>query len=240
MTTDLHTLSGAYAVDALSGSEVSDFDTHLAQCASCRIEVAELREAAAQMGLAEAAPAPRPLKARVLEAADRTPQLPPRVSSTDELASRRDAREGRRSRWLAGVAAAALLVTGTAVGVASLSEDDEPVVAAGVSQVFEAPDHRVATLETDYGMVQVGRSDARGEMALDASRLAKLDDGDVYQVWAVRDGNAEPVTAITDKVAGAAMPLPREGTVVAITVEPVANPEVPSSEPIVSVDPRTV
>ena len=39
MTIDLHTLSGAYALDALSAEEAEEFSRHLAQCEACREEV---------------------------------------------------------------------------------------------------------------------------------------------------------------------------------------------------------
>jgi anti-sigma-K factor RskA len=77
MSTDLHTLSGAYAIDALSAEEAQAFDTHLEECQACRDEVRELQQAAALMGASEARAAPPALKARVLAAADQLPQLPP-------------------------------------------------------------------------------------------------------------------------------------------------------------------
>ena len=43
---DIHALSGAYAVDALDDIERARFERHLAECADCRAEVASLREAA--------------------------------------------------------------------------------------------------------------------------------------------------------------------------------------------------
>ncbi|MGN6132708.1 MAG: RskA family anti-sigma factor, partial [Nocardioidaceae bacterium] len=89
MSTDLHTLSGAYAIDALSPEEAEEFRTHLSACQVCRDEVRELREAAAKMGASEALGPPPALRARVLEAASRQPQQPPRVRSLAE----------RRRRW---------------------------------------------------------------------------------------------------------------------------------------------
>ena len=44
---DIHALSGAYAIDALDDVERARFERHLAECADCRAEVASLREAAA-------------------------------------------------------------------------------------------------------------------------------------------------------------------------------------------------
>ena len=59
MSTDLHTLSGAYAVHALSEEEARLFDAHLEGCQACRDEVRELQDAAARMGASEAATGPR-------------------------------------------------------------------------------------------------------------------------------------------------------------------------------------
>ena len=36
MSDDLHSLSGAYALDALDDDERADFEEHLARCATCR------------------------------------------------------------------------------------------------------------------------------------------------------------------------------------------------------------
>ena len=70
---DVHTLSGAYALDALEAEEAALFREHLATCAACTEEVRELRAAAASMGEAEATPAPTQLRDRVLLAAQHTP-----------------------------------------------------------------------------------------------------------------------------------------------------------------------
>ena len=44
---DIHALSGAYAIDALDDIERAQFERHLAECAECRAEVDSLREASA-------------------------------------------------------------------------------------------------------------------------------------------------------------------------------------------------
>ena len=41
MSTDLHTLSGAYALHALSSEEAEEFQKHLDACPACRQEVKE-------------------------------------------------------------------------------------------------------------------------------------------------------------------------------------------------------
>ena len=47
---EVHTLSGAYALDALTEIERAGFARHLAECAVCATEVAEFRETAARLG----------------------------------------------------------------------------------------------------------------------------------------------------------------------------------------------
>lgn len=58
-TVDLHTLTGAYALGALSEQESAEFTRHLAQCPACYQEVRELQETAARLALA-VAEVPRP------------------------------------------------------------------------------------------------------------------------------------------------------------------------------------
>jgi anti-sigma factor RsiW len=55
MSSELHTLTGAYAAAALPEEEREAFERHLRDCAACRQEVRELR-APAVGGVAEAAP----------------------------------------------------------------------------------------------------------------------------------------------------------------------------------------
>src|SRR5918997_984458 len=54
---DIHALSGAYAVDALDDVERAGFERHLTGCAACRAEVPSLREAAAALTVTEDLPA---------------------------------------------------------------------------------------------------------------------------------------------------------------------------------------
>lgn len=83
MSPDLHHLSGAYAVDALDDTERTSFEQHLAVCADCRAEVAELSSAAHSLGsLTEATPSPA-LRASVLAGITRVRPLPPLTSEAE-------------------------------------------------------------------------------------------------------------------------------------------------------------
>ncbi|MFP4149023.1 MAG: RskA family anti-sigma factor, partial [Nitriliruptoraceae bacterium] len=74
---DLHTLTGAYAVDALDDTERAVFEAHLEVCLPCAQEVRELQETAARLGGAAVAAVPSDLKARVLAEIDATRQERP-------------------------------------------------------------------------------------------------------------------------------------------------------------------
>src|ERR1700761_8375164 len=94
--TDLHSLTGAYAAGALDADENELFESHLAGCAQCQVEVRELVETAALLGVAAAQPAPPNLRGAVMAEVARTRQMSPVVVSLTERASR-----GRRPlrRW---------------------------------------------------------------------------------------------------------------------------------------------
>lgn len=66
MDPDVHILTGAYVLDALDEPERRRFETHLAACPDCALEVVELSATAARLGLAFAEQPPARLLARVL------------------------------------------------------------------------------------------------------------------------------------------------------------------------------
>jgi anti-sigma-K factor RskA len=240
MSTDLHTLSGAYAIDALSPAEAEAFAKHLDDCQACRDEVRELQEAAARMGASEATAPPSALKARILEAADQQPQLPPKVTHLDEH---------RRRRWaprLAGLAAAAVLLAAAVLGIGQLrgqdDQGDPPVATNEVSEVFGAPDAHVARVTTADGHVlKVATSPDSGQMALETKSLGRLKDQRVYQMWAKHNKKVTSIGLIDDLKDGKVMPIPTYGTSVTITVEPEGGSRKPTGSPIMPwMDPQAI
>lgn len=235
MSTDLHTLSGAYAIDALSPDEAEEFRKHLEDCPACRDEVRELQEAAGIMGASEAVAPPTALKARVLAAADRSAQLPPVVRGIKPV----------RPRWIPGLVAAAVAAVLVVVGVFGLKALDTkqvPAVNPAVAAVFGAPDAHRATVDTSNGgKVSVATSKKLGEMAVDTTHLPKLSKAQVYQVWQMTPGE-RPASAglVINTRQGQAMGMPSTGTRVAITIEPSGGSPRPTSSPIVTVDPGSV
>ena len=236
MSTDLHTLSGAYALHALSSEEAEEFQKHLAACAACRLEVAELQRAAAVMGASEALAPPAELRARVLAAADRTPPQPPRPTSAADLGRR------RRITTILSAAAAVVVIVAGAVVLDQVQDEETPggLLASGVVRVFEAEDANTATMETSNGgKISVATSPELNEMAIDTDELPVLDDEHVYQLWAIHDDVVESVTVLAPEK-GASMEMPSSDTEVAITIEPAGGSEQPTTEPIMRAKPSEV
>lgn len=234
MSTDLHTLSGAYAIDALSPDEADDFNRHLQGCTACRDEVRELQEAAARMGASEAVAPPPALRARVLAAADQLPQLPPNVTPIERARSRRWV-----PRLTAAAAAAILAVAGVGVTVNQLNQPDRPDERTqSVAGVFNAPDAHTENVPTaNGGRLRVAVSATYGQMAVATAGLPKVGDR-VYQLWAIR--NERPTSLGLLDRNGKVMPIPTPGTTMAITIEPAGGSTKPTSPPIIAMDPESV
>lgn len=239
MNTEVHTLSGAYAINALSSDEADLFRTHLDACSACRQEVRELQAAAAQMGSTESLAPPAELKARVLAAAGQQPQLPPRVPHSGKRSER------RVRTWFPRllVAAAAILIAAAGIGFLQMRDDTAPgsTLAASVVRVFEAPDaHRATVKSSNGGNVTVATSPSLDRMAVDTDDLPDLKNGQVYQLWAIADGNYASAGLLENPDSGAAMAMPAEGTQIAITIEPAGGSVKPSTASIISVTPSDV
>ncbi|MGH3649036.1 MAG: zf-HC2 domain-containing protein, partial [Micromonosporaceae bacterium] len=99
MSTEVHTLIGGYVLDAVDDVERAAVERHLATCAACTADVAELREVAARLGSAVSEPPPAGLREKVLSQVARTRQAPPggRTTLAVDLA--------RWRRWTAAAVA---------------------------------------------------------------------------------------------------------------------------------------
>jgi anti-sigma-K factor RskA len=236
---DLHSLSGAYALDALeAGRERDRFTRHLSRCQSCAGEVRGFREVATAMAFAAAAEAPAGLRGRVLAAAARTRQVPPEV--------RTHARP-RRTRpwvpWLSGVVATASIVVAVLFGLAQAHTRDElnQVRAANqaISLLLSAPQAKLLThVVTHGGVATVVLAADRHELAVVTTGLPALPPGKVYQLWLIgkpaivsagllppaRDGQTPAVLA-TGVV---------KGDTLGLTVEPAGGSAQPTTTPILA------
>ncbi|GHG43199.1 anti-sigma factor [Streptomyces zaomyceticus] len=239
---DPHTLTGAYALDALDSEEHEAVRRHLAECPSCAQEVLEFAETVARLGAAVAVPTPATLRSGVLERIATVRQEPP---PTTRAARIRNGRRGfhRWSHWaLAACIAAAAGLGGVAVRQHGLAEDARQETARArqandaVAEVLAAPDARVSTSRIDggaVGTVVVSASLDRAVFA--ASGMAPPPPGKVYQLW-YDDGGAMRSAGLMDVGATAGATL-LEGPVdgasgVGVTVEPAGGSPSPTSAPV--------
>ncbi|MFC3455811.1 anti-sigma factor [Amycolatopsis speibonae] len=198
---EMHTLTGAYAVDALSEVERAQFQRHLGECASCAQEVLELQMTATRLGAALAEDPPPGLKRRVLAEAMATRQQPPktRFETGERVKDRR-----RAPRWAIAAAAAAVVgLAGTAVFGGIAYDNHTQLTAAReraaqyadryapVADVLSATDLRTGHAETSAGgggTVMMSR--AKDRLVFMAAQLPKNDPGRTYQAWLMYPGTS--------------------------------------------------
>ncbi|MFI5612908.1 anti-sigma factor domain-containing protein [Amycolatopsis sp. NPDC051903] len=191
-TPDMHTLTGAYALDALSDTERAQFQRHLEQCEACAQEVRELRATAGRLGAAMADEPPAALRERVLAEMRATRQLPPRSRPEPGERSR-----GRR-RWplitTAAAAVVGLALAGVFGGIAVTTQgrldaaqsqlDQARVRYQPVGELLAAPD-----AQTLHGTAPGGGggtvvvSKQLDRMMFMESGLPPYPAGHVYQAW---------------------------------------------------------
>ncbi|BCK66224.1 hypothetical protein Srufu_001770 [Streptomyces libani subsp. rufus] len=241
-TGDLHTLTGAYALGALSEQESAEFTRHLAQCPACTLEVRELQETAARLALAVAEVPPAGLRTRVMAALPEVRQLPPRGRHATVAPLRR----GMRHRLPYLAAAACLVVAALAGGLAVnfQNEADEQRArtaraeqqAAAVSALMTAPD---ATFHTTAlkggGSGTVVASQRKGQTAFLYHGLPALSGQRVYELWYSRNGAMEPAGLVRTGSSSGAMLLtggPQGADGVGVTAEPPGGSSRPTTAPL--------
>lgn len=172
---DIHALSGAYAVDAVDDIERASFERHLASCPTCRAEVASLREASALLADAATTTPPPELRDAVLSGITRVRPLPP-VTVGGPV---------HRRRWFpALVAAVVLALVGVGGAVWQPWRDDTSVQVSVTDQVLQDPDAERFTQELPNGATAtVVRSAKVDRAVLVTEDMPAPPDGKVYQLW---------------------------------------------------------
>jgi anti-sigma-K factor RskA len=175
---EIHALSGAYAVDALDDDERAQFENHLAQCPACRSEVDSLQEAAALLAETTTTEPSAGLRARVLADIDGVrPLPPPAVATVTELAPRR---RSRLATFLA--AAAAVVAIGTGGVIWHQASDDGPpdrfaaIQTASDVQSFTQP-------VGDGGSATVYVSKELDEAGIETKDMPSAPSGSQYVLW---------------------------------------------------------
>jgi anti-sigma factor RsiW len=218
--TEIHTLAGAFALDALSEFERAAFARHVAECSACDLEVAELRETAARIGAtAWEAPPPR-MRDAVFAQVARTRQVPVGRATVEP---REVKAVTRWRRWTAASVAAGVVALGgiatvyvvqeQRVGDARLEAEQLQREQARIAAVLAAGDVRVRSGPVQGGgSLTVAFSPSLDDGVLMINGLPAPGDG-AYQLWIVKDGNPASVdvmaagerggTALLDAIGGA-------------------------------------
>jgi anti-sigma-K factor RskA len=231
---EVHTLAGAYAMDAISAPDRARFERHLAECEECAREIASLREATARLATATAVSPPSGLKDRVMAAAALTRQQPPPVG---ELPAGR-AWRGRLRLAVAAVAAVVVLGVAVVFGVANGSMRDQLSQAQASSQqiatVLTAHDATMMTgAVAGGGTATIVMSHSRHALVFTAADLRALPVSRGYELWLIGPAGDRPVTMLptgrhdmTGPVIASGM---RPGDHLALTVEPSGGAARPST-----------
>lgn len=239
MSPDVHALTGAYVLDAVSDIERGSFERHLAECPACSQEVRELRETATRLGQAAHMEPPGYLKGQVLGAIRSVRQLPPEVPFVS-------GRHRATPRWafrITTAAAAVLLVIASVLGVLLVrsSNDGEDVraYADSLTSILAARDARVISgTGTAGGTATVVFSRSQDHAMVIASGMPVAASGKDYQAWVIG----------ADDHARSAGLLPRSGSTsldlrdvasakgFAVTVEPTGGSKEPTQPAIMSID----
>lgn len=230
---DLHKLTGAYAVDALDDLERARFEQHLADCEDCRAEVAELRETAALMADIVATTPPPALRESVLAGISQVRPLAPEVPVRTEVPGR---------RWFPLLVAAALaLIAGVGAMVVQPWSDDDVQKLTAAEQVLQADDAQAVFLDLgdNVGQATVTRSKSHDRAVIQTEDMVAAPSGKDYELWLMSpDGVFTSAGLMPD---GADQTLVLDGSAadaaaVGITVEPDGGSDKPTTEPIALFD----
>jgi anti-sigma-K factor RskA len=232
---DIHALSGAYAVDALDADERVEFEQHLSGCADCRAEVASFRETAALITDAETEAPPASLRSGVLSGISQIRPIPPETPSLPERIEPAGP-SGVRRRWfpqlLAAAAAVVLLATGAVLWHPWHGQDGPDLA----GQILNAPDamRLTAKLPGGQGELTLVRSASLRRAVMVGDHVPAAGSGKTYQMWYQQPGqpmvsaglmtDADEPTVLSGDAATA--------VAAAVSVEPEGGSDEPTTDPV--------
>ena len=247
---DLHTLAGAYTMDAVPPSERAAFERHLASCEPCRQEVRGLREATAALAAATAVQPSAAFREATLRAAAQTRQLPPADAAPTPpwRALRRQGRglRGWRPRLgvaLAGAVACVLAVAAIVAGISAYGMhsrlDQDQGHDHAVAMVLGAPDAKMMSASvTTGGTATVVMSHRERALVFTAADLRVLPSSESYELWLMGPAGNKPAGMISmsgnGKMAGPMVVSGLSaGDRIGVTVEPAGGSSHPTTPPVV-------
>jgi Anti-sigma-K factor rskA, C-terminal/Anti-sigma-K factor RskA, N-terminal domain len=249
---ELHTLVGAYALDAVEDEDRPEFERHLLTCEQCRDDVRGLRETTARLAAATAI-TPRPeLRQSTMQATAVVRQLPPVVPGDRAvLGPRRGRWLARRviaRPWLAGVAAGLTVVLAVAAVVLGLHAGAMQHRLAAQEQrdsamtvVLGAHDAVVLTAAVSTGgTATVVMSHQARALVFTAKGLARLPGAMAYELWLAGPAGVTSAGMLPPGLRGMSGPMVVRGVAkgeqLELTAEPASGSRQPTSAPVVRVE----
>jgi hypothetical protein len=222
---------GAFVLKALDEPAAGEFLTHLAECRTCRREVAELQVVADTLPLAapQVAP-PDAVRDRIMAAVQSEAEL--RAASAG--VGRRVGRGGEAPRRLPRLGLHPALVGGSLACAAAIAVVIAVSGGRGEAKTFSA------SLAPAGSKVTVKVSDNRAELSV--ADMPSPAAGKVYEVWLIREGGAPRPTHALFGVRSdgqAVVKIPErlgDAQAVWVTAEPASGSAVPTGTPVIKAD----
>lgn len=249
---DIHTLSGAYALDALEPSQAAAFEHHLESCTECRTEIRSFNSAVALMADDAVEAPPARLRGSILSAISDVRPLPPIVSEQSDESRLApvvplESRRGRKiTTWFAVAAAVLGIAMAGAVwrSVTLQSQVSQLATAsADLNAVLTAPDAQTVAQSVGDARATVVMSMSKGEAVLVTQGMAPPPAGSTYQVWYVgASGTAASAGFVPDGPSSATLLTgdPSAAVAVGVTVEPEGGSPQPTTTPVMVMELPTI
>jgi anti-sigma-K factor RskA len=183
--TDVHSLSGAFVLDALDDRERSSFSRHMESCEACALEVNELRETASRLADDVWSVPPPRMREAVLARVAVTRQEPPLRRSRAPRAHR----QSWRHRTTMALVAASMVGLAALSGVFIVQKQQGDSERDNIQAVLSAPDATFRTAQlSNGGHVSVVMSPSRDAAVVTLAQAQTFDSDHAYQLWALRGG----------------------------------------------------
>jgi anti-sigma-K factor RskA len=240
---EIHTLAGAYALDALTEIERASFARHIAGCEACAVEVAELSETAARLASASLESPPSRLRDAVLAEVAQTRQV---TASRPERTGHADVRRWRR--WTAAAVAAGVVALG-GIGTVWAVQEQRVGDARRQTAALQAERAQVAAVLA-AGDVEVGTATATGGGRVIVAHSPRLNDGVVlleglaapppgmaYQLWLIDDDGPTSAGVLAEGQNSGAAVLESIGgaETLGVTLEPAGGSPQPTGDVLAGV-----
>lgn len=232
MTEQVHTLIGAYVLDAVDDTERALVEQHLTECPECEQEVRELRVTTARLADLTAVEPPARMRAAVLATVHRTRQDPPPEGSPQDLLKPR-----RLPRWRRALVTAAVLLVvaisavATTFAVMQQRIDDERARNDEISTVLAATDAEVSLKDAEGGgRVTVISSAEHDKAVVVLSGLEGIDADRAYQLWLVQGDTQTSAGVIADGHNSATVLVSgvNDADILGVTNEPAGGSDAPT------------